>query len=191
MQKTLNDLSFGLPVIVETTDEARNVAATTIQAHHRGHWTRCLIQAAGMLEAVHIIQQACYNFVMRRRVATLAPYTLSDKGPLSLNLRMQSVRPTLATESSTADEPLLLSCCCVRRSCESTRPPPAPRRRGNAPDARSARPPSSSILRCRMRAVACCRGQRGWWRPSSRGCGRWLTLARRSACRCRLPLSPG
>ena len=46
--------------------------------------------------------------MMRRRVATLAPYTLSDKGPLSLNLRMQSVRPTLATESSTADEPLLL-----------------------------------------------------------------------------------
>ena len=45
---------------------------------------------------------------MRRRVATLAPYTLSDKGPLSLNLCMQSVRPTLATESSTADEPLLL-----------------------------------------------------------------------------------
>ena len=31
VQKTLNDLSFGLPVIVETTDEARNVAATTIQ----------------------------------------------------------------------------------------------------------------------------------------------------------------
>ena len=61
-----------------------------------------------MLEAVHIIQQACYNFVMRRRVATLAPYTLSDKEPLSLNLRMQSVRPTLATESSTADEPPLL-----------------------------------------------------------------------------------
>ena len=61
-----------------------------------------------MLEAVHIIQQACYNLVMRRRVATLAPYTLSDKEPLSLNLRMQSVRPTLATESSTADEPLLL-----------------------------------------------------------------------------------
>ena len=111
LQKTLNDLSFGLPVIVETTettDKARNVAATTIQAHLRGHWTRCLIQAAGMLEAVHIIQQACYNFVMRRRVASLAPYTLSDKGPLSQNLRMQSVRPTLATESSTADEPLLL-----------------------------------------------------------------------------------
>ena len=111
LQKTLNDLSFGLPVIVETTettDEARNVAATTIQAHLRGHWTRCLIQAAGVLEAVHIIQQACYNFVMRRRVASLAPYTLSDKGPLSQNLRMQSVRPTLATESSTADEPLLL-----------------------------------------------------------------------------------
>ena len=75
LQKTLHDLSFGLPVVVETTettDEARNVAATTIQAHLRGHWTRCLIQAAGMLEAVHIIQQAYYNFVMRRRVATLA-----------------------------------------------------------------------------------------------------------------------
>ena len=61
-----------------------------------------------MLEAVHIIQQACYNFVLRRRVASLAPYTLSDKGPLHKNLRMQSVRPTLATESSTADEPPLL-----------------------------------------------------------------------------------
>jgi hypothetical protein len=35
-----------------------------------------------MLEAVHIIQQAYYNFVLRRRVASLAPYTLSDKGPL-------------------------------------------------------------------------------------------------------------
>ena len=45
VQKTLNDLSFGLPVIVETTgttDEARNLAATTIQAHLRGHWTRRL-----------------------------------------------------------------------------------------------------------------------------------------------------
>ena len=111
LQKTLHDLSFGLPVVVETTettDEARNVAATTIQAHLRGHWTRRLIQAAGMLEAVHIIQQACYNFVLRRSVASLAPYTLSDKGPPSHNLRMQSVRPTLATESSTAEEPLLL-----------------------------------------------------------------------------------
>ena len=85
VQKTLNDLSFGLPVIVETTettDDSRNLVATTIQAHHRGHWTRRLIQAAGMLEAVHIIQQAYYNFVLRRRVASLAPYTLSDKGPL-------------------------------------------------------------------------------------------------------------
>ena len=61
-----------------------------------------------MLEAVHIIQQAYYNFVLRRRVASLAPYTLPDKGPLQKNLRMQSVRPTLATESSTADEPPLL-----------------------------------------------------------------------------------
>ena len=93
VQKTLNDLSFGLPVIVETaemTDEARNLAATTIQAHLRGHWTRCLIQAAGMLEAVHIIQQAYYNFVLRRRVASLAPYTLPDKGPLQKNLRICS-----------------------------------------------------------------------------------------------------
>ena len=35
-----------------------------------------------MLEAVHIIQQAYYNFVLRRRVASLAPYTLPDKGHL-------------------------------------------------------------------------------------------------------------
>jgi hypothetical protein len=93
VQKTLNDLSFGLPVIVETaemTDEARNLAATTIQAHLRVHWTRRLIQAAGMLEAVHIIQQAYYNFVLRRRVASLAPYTLPDKGPLQKNLRICS-----------------------------------------------------------------------------------------------------
>jgi len=61
-----------------------------------------------MLQAVHVIQQACYNFVMCRRVASLAPYTLSDKGLPSNNLRMQSVRLTLATESRTAVEPLPL-----------------------------------------------------------------------------------
>ena len=81
--------------------------------------------------------------MMRRRVATLAPYTLSDKGPLSLNLRMQSVRPTLATESSTADEPLLLRETKLREhKAASSRP--VPRRRSSAPDVRLAQQPSSS-----------------------------------------------
>ena len=137
VQKTLNDLSFGLPVIVETTDEARNVAATTIQAHLRGHWTRCLIQAAGMLEAVHIIQQAYYNFVLRRRVASLAPYTLPDKGPLQKNLRMQSVRPTLATESSTADEPPLLRETKLREHTSEDEKPQATDVQGATPSARA------------------------------------------------------
>ena len=140
VQKTLNDLSFGLPVIVETTgttDEARNLAATTIQAHLRGRWTRRLIQAAGMLEAAHIIQQAYYNFVLRRRVATLAPYTLSDKGPLSHNLRMQSVRPTLATESSTADEPPLLRETKLREHTSEDEKPQATDVQGATPSARA------------------------------------------------------
>ena len=97
-----------LSVLNGTTAEACSVAATSIQAHFRGHWTRSLLQAACMLQAVHVIQQACYNFVMCCRVASLAPYTLSDKGLPSNNLRMQSVRPTLATESRTAVEPLPL-----------------------------------------------------------------------------------
>ena len=90
-----------------------------------------------MLEAVHIIQQACYNFVMRRRVASLAPYTLSDKGPLSQNLRMQSVRPTLATESSTADEPPLLRETKLREHTSEDEKPQATDVQGATPSARA------------------------------------------------------
>ena len=107
-----------------------------------------------MLEAVHIIQQAYYNFVLRRRVASLAPYTLPDKGPLQKNLRMQSVRPTLATlRAGTADEPPR---CCARRSCESTpaktrnrrrrmcrvRPPPPGDQEGTVPAIISSKSPT-------------------------------------------------
>ena len=156
-----------LSVLNGTTAEACSVAATSIQAHFRGHWTRSLLQAACMLQAVHVIQQACYNFVMCCRVASLAPYTLSDKGLPSNNLRMQSVRPTLAPLRAV---PRSSRCRCVRRSCEGTKPPPAPRRRGSAPGAQPAQRPSSSASLHRMHAVASCLGRPGWWRPSSRRC---------------------
>ena len=83
-----------------------------------------------------------------------AVYTLPDKGPLQKNLRMQSVRPTLATlRAGTADEPPR---CCARRSCESTpaktrnrrrrmcrvRPPPPGDQEGTVPAIISSKSPT-------------------------------------------------